>query len=121
MLSGAIKSLDDLPANDVRRHYPRFQPDTFAANIKLVDEVRALAQKKGCTPAQFAINWVRCLTKRPGMPLIIPLPGSSNAGRVRENATLVEFSEEELREVDEVVAKVQVVGGRYPAGIPVDG
>ncbi|KAJ7075152.1 NADP-dependent oxidoreductase domain-containing protein [Mycena belliarum] len=121
MLSGTIKTLDDIPANDVRRYMPRFQPDTFSINIQLVDAVRRLAEKKGCTPAQLAINWTRCLSRRPGMPQIIPLPGSSNEERVRENNVLVDLTDEEMDEIDAVLEGFTVVGGRYPEGFPIDG
>lgn len=121
MLSGQIKSLDDLDPNDPRRYWPRFQPENFATNIQLVEQVQALAAKKGCTPAQFAINWVRSLSSRPGMPQIIPLPGSSNERRVKENAQLFDLTAEDLAAVDDYLSKVTVVGGRYPEGFPTDG
>lgn len=121
MLTGAIKTLADLPENDARRYYPRFQPDTFPINIQLVDEVRQLAERKGCTPAQLAINWLRCLSKRPGMPTIVPLPGSSKEERVRENAVVVDLTDEEMNAIDGILAKFEVAGGRYPDGWPTDG
>lgn len=55
-LTGAIKSLDDLPETDFRRMmYPRFAKENFDANVKLVNEVERMAQTKGCTTAQVAI------------------------------------------------------------------
>jgi pyridoxine 4-dehydrogenase len=105
----------------MRRNFPRFQPDTFAINIQLVNELRSLAEKKGCTPAQFAINWTRELAKKPGMPLIIPLPGATADVRVRENSKQVDLTHEELATIDEVLKRFTVVGGRYPPGIPIDG
>jgi len=121
MLSGNIPSLSSLPESDPRRHYPRFQPDAFATNMQLVDAVRQIAQRKGCTPAQLAINWTRCLGKRSGMPVIIPVPGSSSEERIRENATLVELTDAEMREIDAVLERCEVVGERYPEGWPTDG
>jgi len=121
MLSGQITTLSDIPEDDLRRHYPRFQPDTFPINIQLVGEVRKLADKKGCTPAQLAINWLRCLSNKPGMPTIIPLPGSTKEERVRENAAVVNLTGEEMDAIGEILAKFGVVGGRYPAGWPTDG
>jgi pyridoxine 4-dehydrogenase len=121
MLSGEIKTLSDLPENDPRRHYPRFQPDTFPINVQLVDKVRNLADKKNCTPAQLAINWLRCLSQRPGMPTIIPLPGSTKEERVRENAVVVNLTDEEMDAIDAILAEFEVAGGRYPSGWPTDG
>ncbi|KAF1979766.1 Aldo/keto reductase [Bimuria novae-zelandiae CBS 107.79] len=120
MLSGEIKTLDDLDQDDVRRLFPRFYPENFAVNIQLVEQARGLADKKGCTPAQFAINWVRSLSSKPGMPEIIPLPGSTKASRVEENATVCDLTPDELAAVDAILAKFTTAGARYPAGIPTE-
>ncbi len=48
-LTGQIKKFEDFPENDMRRAIPRFQPDVFYQNMKLVDEVRKVAERKGCT------------------------------------------------------------------------
>jgi len=53
-LTGEIKSFDDLPADDYRRSDPRYQGDNFAANMAIVQEVNAVADKYGATPAQVA-------------------------------------------------------------------
>ncbi|CCF41172.1 aldo/keto reductase [Colletotrichum higginsianum] len=120
MLTGQVKTLDDIPHDDMRRHMPRFQPDTFGINIKLVEQVETLARKKGVTPAQLAIGWTVALSRRPGIPMIIPIPGATTADRVNENAKLVELTDEEMAEIDATLAKFEVVGGRYPEGAPVN-
>lgn len=97
----------------MRRILPRFQPENFENNLKLVHEVERIAQQKGCTPAQLALNWVRSLSKRPGMPVIIPVPGATTAEKVKENAVVVELSEEEMEEIGEVLKSCVVVGDRY--------
>ncbi|KAL4749343.1 hypothetical protein BDW72DRAFT_178422 [Aspergillus terricola var. indicus] len=119
LLTGQIKTLDDLPEDSMLRRYPRFQPDTFEINVQLVHKVEELAAKKGCTPAQFAINWVRCLSRRPGMPTIIPIPGATTVARVEENSKVVELTDSEMEEIDAILAKFEPVGERYPAGVPI--
>lgn len=104
----------------MRTHFPRFQAESLEKNLRLSEQVQTLAKKKGCTPAQLAINWVRCLSRRPGMPVIIPIPGSTTVERVSENAVVVDLTDEEMREIDETLAKFEIVGGRYPAGAPID-
>ncbi len=121
MLTGQIKSPDDLPKDDFRRHFPRFQPENFAINLQLVKQVEKLAAKKGCTPAQLAINWVRCLSRRPGMPTIIPIPGATTAARVDENSVEVDLSADEMDEIETTLAKFEIKGARYPAHIPTNG
>ncbi|KAL4991866.1 NADP-dependent oxidoreductase domain-containing protein [Aspergillus falconensis] len=118
LLTGQIKTLDDIPEDSALRRYPRFQPDTFEINVQLAHKVEELAAKKGCTPAQFAINWVRCLSRRPGMPTIIPIPGATTVARVEENSKLVELSDSEMEEIDAILAKFEPVGERYPEGVP---
>jgi len=48
-LTGQVKTIDDFPANDWRRIAPRFQPDVFHENMKLVDEVKKIAEHRGVT------------------------------------------------------------------------
>ncbi|UPL03354.1 hypothetical protein LCI18_014288 [Fusarium solani-melongenae] len=117
MLTGEIKTLDDIPKDDMRRHFPRFQPDTFDINLKLVEQVQGLAAKKACTPAQLALSWCTALSRRPGMPVIIPIPGATTAERVAENSVQIELTDEEMDSIDETLAKFE---GRYPSGVPIN-
>lgn len=118
LATGQIKSLKDIPEGDSRHHMPRFQPGAFEINLQLADQVKALAEKKGCTPAQLALGWVTSLQRRPGMPVIIPIPGATTKERVEENSVVVELTDEEMAEIDATLAKFEVVGERYPAGAP---
>jgi pyridoxine 4-dehydrogenase len=120
MLTGQIRSFDDLPADSMMRHFPRFQPENFAINLQLVDQVEAMAKRKGCTPAQLAINWTRALSRREGMPTIIPIPGATTKARVEENSKVVDLTDEEMKEIDETLAKFKPAGDRYPSSIPTD-
>ena len=115
MLTGQIKSFNDIPENDFRRLTPRFQPGNFEINIKLVQELEKIAARRNCTPAQLALGWLVSLSKKEGMPAIIPIPGATTVERVEENSTVVELSEEDLKDIDSVLAKFEVVGDRYPA------
>ncbi|KAL1861587.1 hypothetical protein VTK73DRAFT_7010 [Phialemonium thermophilum] len=116
MLAGRFKSPDDIPDGDFRKYYPRFQPDVFHINLELVKQVEKLAKQKGCTPSQLALGWVRALSKRPGMPTIIPIPGATTVERVNENSKPIDLSLEELDEIDATLAKFEVKGNRYPDG-----
>ncbi|KAI1347387.1 pyridoxal reductase [Xylaria sp. FL0043] len=120
-LTGQIKKFEDIPENSALRHMPRFQPGgNFENNIKLVHQVEELAKKKGCTPAQLALGWVRALNGRPGMPTIIPIPGATTVERVKENMKVVELTDEELASIDKILDDFKPVGNRYPEGIPVE-
>src|SRR5918999_1073722 len=57
-LTGAWRSIEDIPENDFRRHNPRFQGDNFTRNLELVERVKEIADEKSCTPGQLALAWV---------------------------------------------------------------
>ncbi|KAI1816856.1 NADP-dependent oxidoreductase domain-containing protein [Poronia punctata] len=107
-LTGQLRTLADLPKDDVRHHFPRFQPGNFEQNVKLADFVKALAEKKGVTPAQVAIAWVRQLG-------VLPIPGARKASRVVENSRVVELTGDDMKELQKAVETYQVAGFRYPA------
>ena len=113
MLTGQIKSFDDIPEKDIRKMLPRFQPENFNVNMKLVKQLEKIANKKKCTPAQLALGWLRSLSRQKGMPEIIPIPGATTVDRVKENAVEVELTEEEMKEIDSILASCEVLGDRY--------
>ncbi|KAK4251184.1 NADP-dependent oxidoreductase domain-containing protein [Corynascus novoguineensis] len=118
ILGGKLRSQADIP---VTLHiYPRYWPENFPHNLALFNHVNELAQRKGCTPAQLALAWTRSLSRRPNMPTIIPIPGSTNPTRVRENALEVELTDAEMDAIDEILAKFDVKGERYPETIPMN-
>lgn len=99
------------------RGLPRFQPDVFDENLKLVKEVEAIAARKGVTPAQVAVGWVVAHSKRNGLGQIIPIPGSTTAARVKENSTPADLNEEDMAALEEILKKFTPIGERYPAGL----
>jgi pyridoxine 4-dehydrogenase len=54
------------------------------------------------------------------MPTIIPIPGSTRAERVRENAVEVDLTDAEMAEIDDILAKFETKGARYPDIVPVN-
>ncbi len=111
-LTGAIKSTEQLAPNDWRRNNPRFQDGNLEANLALVEEVKAIAQQRGCTPAQLALAWLLGRGEQ-----IVPIPGTRSIGRLEENAgaASITLSAEEQQRLDDVVARRGVKGDRYPA------
>lgn len=116
-LTGQVKTNADIPEGDVRKLLPKFQDDVLAANMKVTYEVERLAEKKGVTRAQIAIGWVRTLSGRNGMPVIIPIPGASTEERVRENGKEVDLTEEEMKEIEKILEENEITGARYPGSI----
>ncbi|KAL6856361.1 Aldo/keto reductase [Trichoderma novae-zelandiae] len=114
LLTGEYKTVQDVKKLGAISSFPRFQPAQLEHNLKLVQQVEQFAREKGCTPGQIAINWVRSLSSDPKLPLVVPIPGSSNVKRVEENAKLVEFTKEELDTLNGLVHSFETAGGRYP-------
>ncbi|KAL9536271.1 Pyridoxal reductase [Sphaerulina musiva] len=115
-LTGDIKKPEDIPEDDMRRHMPRFQPENFGQNLKLLTEVEKLAQRKGVKPGQLAMAWVRAQSSKPGMPKFIPIPGATTPERVKENMVEVDLSEADIKELDSLIASCTIVGRRYGQG-----
>ncbi|KAJ5893944.1 hypothetical protein N7495_005635 [Penicillium taxi] len=114
VLTGAVTSLNDIPEGDIRRRMARFQEENFQHNLKLINEVKSLAERKGVAPAQVALGWIRSLSGRPGMPTIIPIPGGTTSDKVIQNMVGVKLlSDEELAEVDAILRENTVAGPRY--------
>ncbi|KAI1148862.1 NADP-dependent oxidoreductase domain-containing protein [Nemania diffusa] len=111
-LTGKVKKPEDMYT--YFQQLPRFQAAHFDANFKLVEKVTEWAAKKGCTPAQFSINWLVALSHRPGMPKIIPIPGAASLERVKENIYEVKLTDEDMDEVDTFLGEFNVSGERLP-------
>jgi aryl-alcohol dehydrogenase-like predicted oxidoreductase len=98
-LTGQVRSVDDLDDSDFRKTNPRFTGENFRRNLRLADEVQAVADEAGATAAQVALAWV--LSKGPD---IAPIPGTKRVSRLEENvgADAVELTAEQLRRLDEL-------------------
>jgi len=99
MLTGKVRSLDELDDTDFRKSNPRFMGENFQRNQRLVDEVEAIATEVGATPGQVALAWL--LTKGGD---IVPIPGTKHVSRVEENvgADDVELSPEQIERLDKL-------------------
>ncbi|MGB2711372.1 MAG: aldo/keto reductase [Conexibacter sp.] len=109
-LSGRFRSPEDIPADDVRRHNPRFQGERFARNMRIVERIRALADEKGSTPAQLALAWVQHRG-----PDVVPIPGTKRRSYLEENvaATEIALTDQDLRWLDEAAPPGAASGDRY--------
>lgn len=113
MLTGEIKSHDDIPDDDMRKTMPRFTQEAFPKNLELVKQLQDIAKTQGITPAQLAIEWVRSLSEKDGNPVIIPIPGATKPDRIFENAKEVSLTAEDHKKIDDILKSFKVEGGRY--------
>ena len=113
-LTGAIKSPEDFDADDFRRDNPRFQGDNFARNLHLVEQVRVLAQDKGCSPAQLALAWVLARGE-----YLVPIPGTRRIKNLQENlgALDVILTDSELAAIEAVFPSGAISGTRYAESV----
>src|SRR5581483_10384754 len=81
LLTGRIKSVDDLPVNDRRRRHPRFKPENLARNLELVRTIEDVAAEYGVSPAQVALAWLLAQGED-----IVPIPGTNHVANVEQNA-----------------------------------
>ena len=108
-LTGRFRSVEDLDEDDWRRNNPRFQGENFDKNLQLADQIREMAEARGCTAAQLALAWLLAQGDD-----IVPIPGTRSPKRLAENAASaeVELSQDDLDAIAEALPSV--VGLRYP-------
>ena len=110
-LTGAIADSKSLASDDFRRMSPRFHDENLDKNLALVAQLRALAEKKRCTPAQLALAWV--LAKGND---VVPIPGTKKRTRLDENlaAAEVTLAADEIAALDRAFPPGAAAGTRYP-------
>jgi aryl-alcohol dehydrogenase-like predicted oxidoreductase len=110
-LTGKIDEKTELSPTDFRSMSPRFAADARAANMALVDLLKAIAERKRATPAQVALAWL--LAQK---PWIVPIPGTTKRHRLAENlgAAEVELASEDLVIIQEAASKIPIQGARLP-------
>jgi aryl-alcohol dehydrogenase-like predicted oxidoreductase len=110
-LTGKVTEDTAFGDGDIRAILPRFSAEARRANRAVVDLLGVVAERKQATPAQIALAWL--LAQR---PWIVPIPGTRRLERLEENlgAAEVELTADDLREIDDAAAKIDVRGDRYP-------
>jgi aryl-alcohol dehydrogenase-like predicted oxidoreductase len=109
-LGGRLTRLEDLAPGDWRRNHPRFQGENFANNVAAAAQLRALAAKQGCTPAQLALAWLLSAHDD-----VVPIPGTSSPARLEENAAAadIRLDRDVLDSIERVSPRGAVAGQRY--------
>ncbi|ORZ01101.1 NADP-dependent oxidoreductase domain-containing protein [Syncephalastrum racemosum] len=104
-MSGAFKSPDDFPENDIRRQFNRFQGENFYKNLELVKKFEAFAARKGCSATQLVLAWV--LAQGPDFFII---PGTTKINNLEQNvgASQVQLTPEELKEIRNILNSFEI-------------
>jgi aryl-alcohol dehydrogenase-like predicted oxidoreductase len=109
-LTGEMRSPEELSDDDWRKNNPRFTPENFKRNLRIVDEVKAVAADAGATPAQVALAWLLAQGDD-----IAPIPGTKRVARVEENtaADHVELSAKQIQRLNNLTP---AIGERHDEG-----
>lgn len=109
-LTGALTDPGQFPEDDYRRYSPRFQGENFAKNLLLVDKVKELATRHGCTPGQLALAWVLAQGDD-----VVPIPGTKRRRYLEENVGAIEvrLSPADLAEIEAIFPAGAATGARY--------
>jgi aryl-alcohol dehydrogenase-like predicted oxidoreductase len=112
-LTGKISNDTEFEPNDFRNTVPRFSAESRKANQALVDLLQQLAGQMEATPAQIALAWILAQKE-----WIVPIPGTTKLDRLEENigASEVRLTSDDLRQIEEAVSKIQILGHRYGEG-----
>jgi len=96
-LTGEIRSTEQFDDGDWRKNNPRFTGENFQHNLRIADEVEAVAAQSGATPAQVALAWL--LAKGDD---IAPIPGTRRISRAEENiaADSIELTAEQISKLN---------------------
>ena len=110
-LTGQVTAATQFSEGDIRASLPRFEREALEANLALVDLVARVAERKNATVGQVALAWL--LAQK---PWIVPIPGTRRLERLDENlaAAGLDLTTDDLAELDDASASVQVQGDRYP-------
>jgi aryl-alcohol dehydrogenase-like predicted oxidoreductase len=113
-LTGKMDEHTTFATTDFRNILPRFTQEALKANQALIDLLASVAAAKKATPAQIALAWL--LAKK---SWIVPIPGTTKMQRLTENngAALIEFTPDDLLEIENTSAMIKVLGARYPEHI----
>jgi aryl-alcohol dehydrogenase-like predicted oxidoreductase len=109
-LTGKIDENTTYDSSDIRSHNPRFTPEAIKANRAVVELLKKIGAQHNATPAQIALAWL--LAQK---PWIVPIPGSRKLERLDENigAANVELTADDLKEIENAMSQITVVGDRY--------
>jgi aryl-alcohol dehydrogenase-like predicted oxidoreductase len=107
-LTGHLRSTEQLSDGDFRKASPRFAAGNIGQNLRIADEVEAVAREAGATPAQVALAWLLAQGDD-----IAPIPGTKQVSRLEENlgADTVELVPRQLERLGSLPAPA---GDRYP-------
>ncbi len=112
-LTGKAADVTQLPDDDLRCTIarPRFEPEAYAQNVKLLKPFAEIAEQNNCSMAQLALAWLL----NQGEGKMLPIPGTKHMEYMIENAGASEIKLDAgtLAQLDQLINHDTVVGTRY--------
>jgi aryl-alcohol dehydrogenase-like predicted oxidoreductase len=98
-LTGTVRSPQDLAGDDWRKTNPRFTEGNFEKNLRIVDEVKAVASEFDATSGQVALTWLIAQGED-----IAPIPGTKRVSRVEANiaADGIQLTAEQIQRLNDL-------------------
>lgn len=114
ILTGQLKSPDDLEENDFRRKMPRFPKENFTKNLHSVDTLTTIAKRKNCTLGQLTWAWILAH----GDDFFV-ISGTTKTKNLEENvcAAQIKLTSEKIQEMCKACESANIVGDRYPPAL----
>ena len=111
LLTGKIEASPSFEKGDTRGRHPRFLGENLAHNRALAGRIGAIAEEKGCTPAQLVLAWL--LAQGPD---VIPIPGTKHRERLDENLGALELrlTAQDMARMSAAIPPGAAAGARYP-------
>jgi len=113
-LTGKASDIRGMWEHDFRLSFarPRFEPDNFKHNSRLLAPMREIAEREDCSLAQLSLAWLLAQSEH-----VVAIPGTKHIDYMQENIKAAELSLE-ADTVDELSALIddgKVAGARYDA------
>lgn len=111
LLTGQIKSPEDLPEDDFRRNTPRFSNDNFPRILELIKKIESIASVHKCTVSQVCLAWLLAQGND-----IIPIPGTRTIKYLEQNtqAASIILTQKEVDDLRKYSEESNIIGQRYP-------
>lgn len=110
-ISGSFESIESLDEDDIRRKFPRFQPEHVTGNLLFVEALRKFSADKGITLPQLCLSWLLSQGEN-----IVPIPGTTRVAHLEEDLAAAEYrlTQAEKLSIDEILNRCPVSGPRLP-------
>jgi aryl-alcohol dehydrogenase-like predicted oxidoreductase len=107
-----IRDAGSFDEKDIRRQMPRFQGESFDANLSLLERYSAIAREVGCTDAQLALAWLLGRDRA-----VIPIPGTTRIAHLEDNlaARQVKLDTATVARLEKLINAESIAGARYNA------